>query len=266
MPDHPALSIKVPFKLGELLILLPLLHLACTITFVFTYGAVFGAGIREFLSAADVANTAVREMPVVYGILLISLVIGLAIPSYRAEHYTDSGRLAIPIRVAMFSFLMILAGLILAIGVYKSYHDHVAFNILYAMFAIVTFPVLSVLISLFRMNVSPEKGWPALLLCSVLCVSIVQGAEAARRDRYALYADSSHPRPTCNRVAILRTVSDKLLVVKPNGKKAVYTAECKPFIDIPEPVWLSSGALPTNRLKASSATPPHGVPPARASG
>jgi hypothetical protein len=90
-----------------------------------------------------------------------------------------------------------------------------------------------------RLKLSLHTSLLVIILLVSQAVSAYTGAKVAQEDKYARFNDPEHPRPICGEAEVLGTISDKLLVVRWDGSKALYTDDCKLSMKLPVPTWLS---------------------------
>jgi uncharacterized membrane protein len=109
---------QLDLKASDFLIALPVIHLVLTISYIFSYGVVFGGGVRSILSVSDVVNTAIRQMPIIYVVCIISPVLSFVTSSSKETVAPDrKGR----ITTILVILVVILAGVaLLSYGIMES--------------------------------------------------------------------------------------------------------------------------------------------------
>ena len=229
--------------LSEWLVVLPGAHIVFTVAYVWSYAAGFGANLRFMITASDIANAAVSAMPLVYSTVFGSLVVRIfpKQPSKPdSEIEPQSSRL---IAGGVIVFSAVLTTAFLAAGVARA-HRGEAFEPFYA------FPLSLLTAGLLASLAAKRRGATAqvhtmvAVTTALVVFTIISGLTAGHEDRYASYMDPIRPRISCGHSQILRRIADRLLVVLPDGHKALVNAECDRAYNVPEPSWLIKTPAP----------------------
>lgn len=238
--DEPLEPLGKRFGLSfkDALVAVPTFHLVCTIAYLASYALGFGDGIGALYSVSDIANTAVRQMPLIYALGLVMLVFSTAVKKPEEEEYTGKWVFNWP------TFMLFFGGSVLypAMFAFVEWQSSIIHGEPYNFYngGQILFGLPLFALALFVPKLGPFRKLISVILTVLFTMSLASfvGINAGHKDRYTVYADAASDRPICNSVAVLRGISDKFLVVRPNGTKAIYTADCKPFMDLPEPAWL----------------------------
>jgi hypothetical protein len=242
----------VLFSLTEAAVFLPAIHFAATITYLYAYALVYGSGMINMVSFADVGSTAIRAMPNVYISALVTVFLtNVVAPKFQRKALITDQRSGVSkgILVAV-GLILAIAFITPAIGMWLSYRNGGApFQPI-----MLATPWITLLSAFgFGLTVHLKLARPAfvciMFLMTVFAMSSYRGGEAAQDDKYATYGDPLYRRAKCKGNEILNSIGDGFLILKPDGYQQIVNGECAARFDMPPRKWWDAKLKRDAKLK-----------------
>jgi hypothetical protein len=236
------------FKLSQVLVLMPIIHIAIASIFIFSYCAGFGAHFSAFESPSDIFRISVGDLIGLYITILLGpaviTIVRVTSPTPYAQDIVNAilepeakGKAQ---NVLNRTRLWLFIGLILLtiIGMYSIY-----------------FQIEQNKAIIFLGLFAPAVAWTAIgtwwlgnrlkltnltletigLVIYIGLSAIHSGLNSGQSERHLSYNAKSDRYPYCGKNQIVRRVSDYYLVILPNGQKALADEKCDLKIAIPPP-------------------------------
>jgi len=239
-------------KITDWFVGLPLLHVGITIVYIYTYARVFGGNILGLVGTNDVANVAIQAMPVVYGLILLS-VVGAVIGYVRsATPSTDAEKAKIRNSIIRdIALIIVVSALPLGLGVWRSYQDGgQPFNVPLAIPMTLALTVgLPCVVALFC-RVPQKIVIAGTLVLVAFHAAAIQAADAAQHDKYARYSIEAKPLAQCKDKKILRSFADGYLAVAADNSKLLINKDCAVSLSVPTPEWWSKKWIALPKAKS----------------
>ncbi|QEH81141.1 hypothetical protein EIK56_24880 [Sphingomonas sp. C8-2] len=243
------MRLRLPDKLIDWWVVIPVFHLIATVVYLFGYGAGFGAKISSLFTTDDITSSALGDMPSIYvqGLAMPVLFFLVFQPKFFQPLTIESGSdgaptaLAIVIRAIM---MIVMIGIVIAVLVVAIYVIYDAFmeweyvSLVAPNVAVIPFILLLSAYIGVRSKLDRPSLLATMIIVSFLVTSFTSGLDRGHEDRFSVFNVAKYENPKCGESAVLRQIGRNHLVVTPDGTKEILDTNCSTILRIPEPWWI----------------------------